>query len=96
MTLFFLLLLISCSCNNPLDKKFADTNYIEILDELQQKNIITKEDRSEMEKRIMYILSSKYDSESILQESLIHFAYGVPFEKITYRDIYNRCCLEKK
>ncbi len=94
MILFFLFLLISYSCISPFDKKIADTNYKEVLNELQQKNLITKEEHVKIKEKIELIIIIK-DDKGIVPKSVIHTVYGVPYEKLTYREVYNRWCLEE-
>lgn len=86
ISVFAILLLIltfyGCS-GGPLDKKFVETNYREILIELKDKRLITKGEYIEMEEKIFLIIMGKQND----REGIIHLTYGVPYENLTYKYI---------
>ncbi len=87
--------MVLTGCSDSLfDKKLSETNYIEVLDELKEKNLITQDEYYIMHDYAEIIAMVRYGNP--YGKSMATKEFGRPYDDITYRDIYNSKISRKK
>jgi hypothetical protein len=87
---------ILLGCKNPLDKRFADTNYKNVIKELEAKKILSKPECDSLNGRIEDIIFYTGYMGKDNYEAVFHLKYGVVLDNATYRDIYEQYIRDKE